>query len=144
MTHARIGKNIRPDFSLDVNFAIGAGVTAIYGPAGAGKTVLLESIAGLVRPDSGRILLEDVILFDAASGVHVPPRLRQCAYIGQTEALFPHMTLRRNLMFAARRRRACAGRWRARCSPNPGCFWRTTAAGPKRWFASFAPRRPAP
>jgi len=101
MTHARIGKKIQPDFSLDVDFAIGPGVTAICGPPGAGKTLLLALLAGLERPDKGRILLDDAILFDAASGVNLPARDRNCAYIGQTEALFPHLTLRRNLLFAA-------------------------------------------
>ena len=104
MTHARIGRKIPPGFSLDVDFAIGSGVTAICGPTGAGKTLLLALLAGLERPDSGRILLDDAILFDAASGVNVPARHRDCGYIGQAEALFPHMTLRQNLLFAARRR----------------------------------------
>jgi molybdate transport system ATP-binding protein len=104
MTHARIGRKIPPGFSLDVDFAIGPGVTAISGPTGAGKTLLLALLAGIERPDSGRILLQDAILFDAASGVNVPARHRDCAYIGPAEALFPHMTLRQNLLFAARRR----------------------------------------
>ena len=65
-------------FSLDVEFPLAAGVTALYGPAGAGKTLILETIAGFVRPDSGRILLDDVILFDAQSPVNVPPRRRNC------------------------------------------------------------------
>jgi molybdate transport system ATP-binding protein len=101
MTHARIGKKIPPAFSLDVEFAIGPGVTALFGPTRAGKTVILEALAGFVRPDSGRILLDDVILFDAAAYVHVPPPRRGCGYVSQHDALFPHMTLRRNLMFAA-------------------------------------------
>jgi molybdate transport system ATP-binding protein len=104
MTHARIGKKIPPGFSLDVDLPIGPGVTAIHGPAGAGKTLLLELLAGLARPDSGRILLEDAILFDAVSRVDVPARGRHCASIGQTDALVPHMTLRQNLLFAAGRR----------------------------------------
>lgn len=101
MTHARIGKKIPPVFSLDVDLAIGSGVTAIFGPAGAGKTVILETLAGFMRPDSGRILLDDVILFDAAARVHVPPSRRRCGYVSQRDSLFPHMTLRQNLMFAA-------------------------------------------
>jgi molybdate transport system ATP-binding protein len=80
----------------------GSGVTALFGPSAAGKTLILETIAGFVRPDSGRILLDDVILFDAAARVSVPPHLRRCGYVSQSDALFPHMTLRKNLLFAAR------------------------------------------
>ena len=101
MTHARIGKKYPPGFSMDVDLPVGPGVTALYGPAGAGKTVLLEAIAGLVRPESGRVLLEDAILFDGASGVFVPPRKRRCGYVCRGGALFPHMTLKANVMFAA-------------------------------------------
>jgi ABC-type sulfate/molybdate transport systems ATPase subunit len=102
MTHARIAKKIPPAVSLEVDFEI-AGLTALYGPAGAGKSLILDTIAGFVEPDSGRILLDDVILFDAESRVNVPPRRRHCGYVAQRDALFPHMTLRRNLLFAARR-----------------------------------------
>jgi molybdate transport system ATP-binding protein len=103
MTHARIVKQIPPRFSLDVEFALAAGVTVLFGPAGAGKSLILETIAGFVRPDSGRILLDDVILFDGQSHVSVAPRRRNCGYVAQHDALFPHMTLRQNLVFPARR-----------------------------------------
>jgi ABC-type sulfate/molybdate transport systems ATPase subunit len=103
MTHARIVKRIPPRFSLDVEIPLAAGVTALYGPAGAGKTLILEAIAGFVRPESGRILLDDVILFDAQSRVNAAPRRRNCGYIAQHDALFPHMTLRQNLVFPAKR-----------------------------------------
>jgi ABC-type sulfate/molybdate transport systems ATPase subunit len=99
MTRVRIARKIPPAFSLDVEFDI-AGVTALYGPAGAGKTLILESIAGFARPDSGRILRDDVLLFDAEARVHVPPRRRACGYLPARDALFPHMTVRQNLAFA--------------------------------------------
>jgi molybdate transport system ATP-binding protein len=102
MTHARIGKKLPPAFSLEVDFEI-AGLAALYGPAGAGKTLILETIAGFAAPDSGRILVDDAILFDAEARVDVPPRRRRCGYVAQRDALFPHMTLRRNLLFAAHR-----------------------------------------
>jgi len=88
---------------LDVDFGIEPGGTAIFGPGGAGKSLLLETVAGLVRPDSGRILLDDAILFDAAAAVHLPPGRRRAALIPQTDSLFPGMSPKQNLMFAARR-----------------------------------------
>jgi molybdate transport system ATP-binding protein len=101
MTHARIGKKIPPSFSMDLELSIGAGITAIFGPAGAGKTLLLELLAGFAAPDSGRILLDDRILFDAAARVSEAPHHRRCGYIPQEDSLFPHLTLRQNLAFAA-------------------------------------------
>jgi ABC-type molybdate transport system ATPase subunit len=88
---------------LEVDFQIGPGVTALYGPPGAGKSKLLDAIAGFDRPDSGRILLDDAILFDAATGVHLPPQRRRVALVPHADSLFPHMTRRQNLAFAAKR-----------------------------------------
>src|SRR5215471_4785123 len=109
MIQARIRKAYAPredssGFMLDLEFQASAAVTVLFGPSGSGKTLTLDSVAGLVRPDEGRILLDDAILFDAASGVHLPPQSRQCGYVFQNYALFPHMTLRQNLTFAAERR----------------------------------------
>src|SRR5580700_227993 len=108
MISARIRKKFatRPDsagFALDLQFEAAAGVTVLFGASGAGKTLTLDSVAGFVRPDQGRILLDGEILFDGAAGVHLPPRARNCGYVFQNYALFPHMTLRRNLEFAAER-----------------------------------------
>jgi ABC-type sulfate/molybdate transport systems ATPase subunit len=107
--HARIRKTFPPradssGFSLDLELQAAAGVSVLFGPSGAGKTLILDSIAGFVRPDEGRILLDDAILFDGAAGVHLPPQARNCGYVFQNYALFPHMTLRQNLEFAAERR----------------------------------------
>ncbi len=109
MVRARLRKTFsaRPDsagFSLDLEFQAAAGVTVFFGPSGSGKTLVLDSIAGFVRPDEGRILLDDDILFDGASNVHLAPQARHCGYVFQNYALFPHMTLRENLEFAAERR----------------------------------------
>lgn len=108
MIQARIGRRFPPGpesagFALDVEFQAAGGVTVLFGPSGAGKTLTLDSIAGFATPDSGRILLDDEILFDAAARVNVPPRRRHCGYVFQNYALFPHMTLRDNLTFAAER-----------------------------------------
>jgi molybdate transport system ATP-binding protein len=88
-------------FHLDVEIEAGPGVTVLYGPSGSGKTLTLDCIAGFTAPDSGRILLDDRILFDAESGVNLRPQQRSCGYVFQNYALFPHMTLRENLAFAA-------------------------------------------
>jgi molybdate transport system ATP-binding protein len=90
-------------FSLDVTFEAGQGITAFFGPSGSGKTLTLDCIAGFVKPDEGRILLDDDMLFDAQTHVHVPPQKRRCGYVFQNYALFPHMNLRQNLAFAADR-----------------------------------------
>jgi molybdate transport system ATP-binding protein len=103
MISAKLAKKVPDGFSLDVEFTLPPGVTALFGPPGAGKTLLIETLAGFVRPDSGRLLLDDVLLFDAAARVFVPPHRRECGYVAQRDALFPHMTLRRNLAFAAYR-----------------------------------------
>ncbi len=90
-------------FTLNIEIDATPGVTVLYGPSGAGKTLTLDTIAGFVAPDSGRILLNDRILFDSGAQVHLPPRQRECGYVFQNYALFPHMTLRANLAFAASR-----------------------------------------
>jgi molybdate transport system ATP-binding protein len=105
---ARISKRFPPGpesagFSLEIDLRAGAGVMALFGPSGAGKTLTLDAIAGFTRPDAGRIMLDDEILFDAASHVHLRPQDRHCGYVFQNYALFPHMTLRQNLVFAADR-----------------------------------------
>ncbi len=106
MILARIRKQITPGpgqapVALDVDFQTSAGVTAVFGPSGSGKSFLLEAIAGFARPAEGRILLDDEIVFDGATGVHVPPRRRHCGFVPRGCALFPHMTVRENLAFAA-------------------------------------------
>ncbi|MEO8369183.1 MAG: ATP-binding cassette domain-containing protein, partial [Candidatus Solibacter sp.] len=99
MTHARVTNG-----QLDIDLPLPDGITALHGRAGAGKTALLEAIAGFTRPARGRILIGDAIVFDAESGVNLPPRQRRCSWVGAREALLPHLTVRQNLLFAA-------GRW---------------------------------
>jgi molybdate transport system ATP-binding protein len=90
-------------FSLDVAFEAGPGVTVLYGPSGSGKTLTLDAIAGFVEPSAGRIMRDNQILFDGAARVNLTPQSRECGYVFQNEALFPHMTLRQNLAFGAHR-----------------------------------------
>jgi molybdate transport system ATP-binding protein len=86
-------------FELDVVFRSDVDRLVLFGPSGAGKTMTLKAIAGLVRPDAGRIAMAGATLFDGASGVDVPPRQRDCGYLFQEYALFPHLTVRQNIAF---------------------------------------------
>ena len=100
-----------PGFTLDTEWSADGGVAALFGPSGAGKTLTLQCLAGLVRPDAGRIVLGDDVLFDAAAGIDVAPQRRRVGYVFQGYALFPHLTVRGNVGFGLRGR-ARAGRRR--------------------------------
>ena len=89
-------------FSLDVGFEAPAGVTVLYGRSGAGKTSVVNAVAGLIRPDSGRISVSGVDLLDTAKGRWVPPHRRRIGYVFQESRLFPHMNVRRNLDYGRR------------------------------------------
>ena len=84
---------------VDIEYQAAPESLLLFGAAGAGKTLILDAIAGFVTPASGRIMLDDEILFDAASRVNLPPRRRHCGYVARQWALFPHMSLRDNLLF---------------------------------------------
>ena len=89
-------------FALAVRFQIAGGVTALFGPSGAGKTSLVNMIAGLLKPDRGCIVLDQTTLFDAAKAVNVPPHRRQIGYVFQEGRLFPHLSVRQNLDYGRR------------------------------------------
>ncbi len=84
-------------FQLEIDTIFSDGWTALFGPSGAGKTTLLEIIAGLRRPDAGRVAMKGRVLFDAATKENVPPRRRGIGYVPQDLALFPHLSVRANL-----------------------------------------------
>jgi molybdate transport system ATP-binding protein len=86
-------------FTLEVNVEINGRVTAIFGPSGAGKTSLLDLVAGLRRASSCFIQLGDEVLADSSRGIFVPSRLRGIAYVPQDLALFPHLSVRQNLLY---------------------------------------------
>ena len=88
------------EFRLDVSFDCGAGVTALFGQSGAGKTTVINAIAGLVRPHKGCIALDGEPLFDSGRGIHVPARKRRFGYVFQEGRLFPHLTVRQNLVYS--------------------------------------------
>jgi len=79
-----------------------AGITALFGRSGAGKTSVLDMVAGLVRPDAGRIAVGGHVLFDSAGGIDLPPEQRGCGYVFQDHRLFPHLTVEANLLYGWR------------------------------------------
>jgi molybdate transport system ATP-binding protein len=89
-------------FSVVANFASDGRVTALFGRSGAGKTTLVNLIAGLLRPDRGVIRLGDMTLVDTAGGINVPAHKRGVGYVFQEGRLFPHLSVRGNLMYGRR------------------------------------------
>ena len=99
---ARVRKRLgteSPEFALDVTFQASPGFTILFGPSGAGKTTLLDCVAGLARPDSGRIAIGDRIWFDAAHSTDLPVAQRRVGYVFQALALFPHLTVEQNVQY---------------------------------------------
>jgi molybdate transport system ATP-binding protein len=90
------------EFHLAAKFESTGAVTALFGPSGSGKTSVVNMIAGLVRPDRGRIALDDTVLFDGAARVDLPAHRRRIGYVFQEGRLFPHLTVAQNLDY---------GRW---------------------------------
>jgi molybdate transport system ATP-binding protein len=101
--NARIRKERRgakhAGFLLDISFELPAGITILFGPSGAGKSTVLDCVAGLVRPDAGRIAIGDTVVFDAEQRIDVLPQHRRVAYVFQSLALFPHLTAEENVAF---------------------------------------------
>ncbi|ANK82031.1 MAG: molybdenum ABC transporter ATP-binding protein [Rhizobiales bacterium NRL2] len=91
-----------PGFELDVAFEAPAGVTALFGRSGAGKTTVVNAVAGLLRPQAGRVAVNGWELFDTESGLWLPPHRRRVGYVFQDGRLFPHLSVARNLRY---------GRW---------------------------------
>jgi molybdate transport system ATP-binding protein len=91
-------------FSVDLNFSCRAnGLTAVFGRSGAGKTTLVNMLAGLVRPESGRIVIGGTTLFDSDRGIDLPVERRRLGYVFQEDRLFPHLSVRANLIYGFKR-----------------------------------------
>ena len=90
------------EFSLALDETLGSGITALFGPSGSGKTTVLDAIAGLRRPASGVISIGERALFDSAKRIDLPTHQRHVGYVTQDVALFPHMDVRRNVLYGRR------------------------------------------
>ena len=90
-------------FRLDVELEAGSGITGLLGASGCGKSMTLKCIAGIVTPDEGRIALDGRVLFDSARGINLPPQARRVGYLFQNYALFPNMTVAKNIAAGVRR-----------------------------------------
>jgi len=96
-------------FTLDAEFTVPAtGVTALFGPSGCGKSTTLAAIAGLLRPQAGRITMRGVAMLDTARGICLAPERRGCGVVFQDARLFPHLSVASNLGYGARRAGAAA------------------------------------
>ncbi|HTU23095.1 MAG TPA: ATP-binding cassette domain-containing protein [Gemmataceae bacterium] len=95
-------------FTLDAAFTLQTSITVLSGRSGSGKTTILSILAGLRRPDRGRIRLDSTVLFDSDARMDLPPEARRIGYVFQDYLLFPHLSVRRNLLYGWRRRPADA------------------------------------
>jgi molybdate transport system ATP-binding protein len=93
------------EFTLEASFTSEGRVTGLFGASGAGKTSLINMIAGLVKPDRGTIALDGETLDDSAAGLHVPPYRRRIGYVFQDARLFPHLNVSQNLDYGRRMNR---------------------------------------
>lgn len=101
----------RQDFRLDAKLRFDSMVSGLFGASGSGKTTLLHGIAGLVRPDRGRLVLDDEVMFDTGAGFFMPPHQRRIGVVFQDAQLFPHLSVRDNLMYGYHRRVAADRRF---------------------------------
>ncbi len=103
MVKAHLEKELK-DFHLKVSFNSREPVTALFAPSGSGKSLTLQAIAGLVKPDRGRVEVKGKTLFDSEKGIDLPPQKRRVGYLLQDYALFPHMTVLENVSYGAKER----------------------------------------
>jgi molybdate transport system ATP-binding protein len=92
-------------FTLDFNLRVGKEIMVLQGPSGAGKTTILHCLAGLLKPTSGHIKLNDQLFYSSKEKICLPPQLRNTGYLFQDYALFPHMTVRQNVLYGLKCRK---------------------------------------
>lgn len=93
----------RGEFVLDVSLASTAARIALYGPSGSGKSLTVRAVAGLIRPQRGRVAINGRVLFDSDAGINLPPQKRRIGYLAQNYGLFPHLTVSQNIMSGMQR-----------------------------------------
>ncbi len=98
----RVGKRLG-SFSFQADFRVSGSRVGIFGPSGSGKSTLMLLLAGLLRPDEGRIVLDDSVLYDRAKRIDLPPEQRRIGVVFQHARLFPHLSVRSNLLYGYRR-----------------------------------------
>ncbi|HTY63988.1 MAG TPA: molybdenum ABC transporter ATP-binding protein [Acidobacteriota bacterium] len=117
MLHACIRKQFGSGngsaFTINIEIRAANGVTVLFGSSGAGKTSILRAIAGILKPDSGRISLGEKVYFDSEAGINLPMQERKVGYVFQNHALFPHLTAEQNILYGARSSRGYSARERA-------------------------------
>ena len=113
LTRGLSGNTSAKPFALDVDFEVPSGFTILFGASGSGKTTTLRAISGIVRPDAGRIAIDDEVLFDSAAKTDLPIRARGVGLVFQDLALFPHLTALENVEFGMSKKSRAARRLRA-------------------------------
>jgi len=98
----RIRRRTCGGFTFEIDLRLAGPVTGVFGASGAGKTTLVELLAGLRRPQAGRLLLDGNVLDDTAARVHVRPEFRRIGYVSQDAAIFPHLSVEENLRYGLR------------------------------------------
>ena len=96
---AEIRLQLSSSFQLDCAFEVPAGFTVLFGPSGAGKTSVLDCIAGIKTPDSGKIKIDEKVMFESERSLNVPASQRHLAYVFQSLALFPHLSVSENVAY---------------------------------------------
>lgn len=107
----RLKKNLE-GFTLDVNWATQEGIAVIFGPSGSGKSMTLQVIAGFVAVDEGYIQVGEQVFLDSSASIDLPPQRREIGYLLQNYALFPHMTVRQNILYGRRTSGQATGEFR--------------------------------
>lgn len=95
-------KKALADFTLDVRFSVENDILVLFGPSGAGKTTILRAIAGLIKPDEGRIAYRDQLFFSSERRTSMPTQQRRVGYMFQEYALFPHMNVKKNIWYGVK------------------------------------------
>lgn len=96
------------DFTLELQFTVENNILVLFGPSGSGKTTILRSIAGLIKPDEGKIIYQNQLFFCSDTRTFIPPQARSVGYMFQEYALFPHMNVKKNIWYGVKQQKKAA------------------------------------